>query len=117
MTGSPPTRHLGEPVRRPASAGTLVPVEVWGFIWLMLVLKIPVAALLWLVWWAVRQTPEPATEGDEGEGGSGRPLVPHPHGGPRLPPHRRPRGPHGDPQPPAPSRCRTPARSREPVER
>ncbi len=84
-------------------------VEEWGFIWLMLVLKIPVAALLWLVWWAVRQQPEPIVDSDDSDGGSGTPRVPLPHGGPRSP-GRRPRGPHGDPSPPAPPRTRSPAR-------
>jgi hypothetical protein len=88
-------------------------VEVWGFIWLMLVLKIPVVAMLWLVWWSVQQTPEPVAD-DEGDGGSGRPRLPHPHDGPRTP-TVRPRGPHGEPAPPAPARTRTPARSRERV--
>jgi hypothetical protein len=84
-------------------------VEEWGFIWLMLVLKIPVAALLWLVWWAVRQQPEPIVDSDDQDGGSGTPRLPLPHGGPRSP-GRRPRGPHGDPSPPAPPRTRSPAR-------
>src|SRR3712207_8766076 len=39
--------------------GTLHPVEAWGFIWIMLVLKIPLVALLWLVWYAVRAKPDP----------------------------------------------------------
>ena len=26
------------------------------FVWMMVVLKIPIAALLWLVWWAVRNS-------------------------------------------------------------
>jgi hypothetical protein len=30
----------------------------WTFLWLMLGLKIPIAALLYLVWWAIHQTPE-----------------------------------------------------------
>ena len=38
-------------------------------IWMALVLKIPIAALLWLVWWAVRQEPEPVGA-DEDDGGS-----------------------------------------------
>ena len=91
-----------------------VAVEEWGFIWLMVVLKIPVAALLWLVWWAVRQPPEPVVDTDEGEGGSAKPLEPRPRGGPRSP-YPRPRGPHGDPSPPAPPRTRTPARARDRV--
>ena len=82
----------------------------------MVVLKIPIAALLWLVWWAVHQQPETVSDPDDGEGGSGRPKAPHPHGGPRTPRHR-PRGPHGEPAPPAPPRTRTGVRSRRPVTR
>ena len=29
----------------------------WGFLWLMLALKIPLAALIYLVWWAIKQEP------------------------------------------------------------
>jgi hypothetical protein len=73
----------------------------WGFVWLMLALKIPIAMLLWLVWWAVKQTPEEAEQPDGGSGGS---RVPHP----RTPsPRPRRRGPHGDPTVPAPARMRT----------
>ena len=28
----------------------------WGFVWLMLVLKIPIAMLLYIVWWAIKQS-------------------------------------------------------------
>src|SRR6266508_3818033 len=31
----------------------------WGFIWLMFILKIPIVALLTIVWWAVKQETEP----------------------------------------------------------
>ena len=34
----------------------------WGFVWLMLVLKIPIAMLLYIVWWAIKQTDEPAPD-------------------------------------------------------
>jgi hypothetical protein len=80
-------------------------VELWGFIWLMLLLKIPVAALLWLVWWAVHAAPEPeiATDGDDDGGIGDR----HPHRPRPIPPTPRRRGPHGEPQPPAPPRTRT----------
>jgi hypothetical protein len=79
----------------------------WGFVWLMLVLKIPVAALLYIVWWAIKQ--EQPTPGTSGEGGTKTP--PHP----RRPLPRSPRrGPHGEPQVPAPARTRTVhARARE----
>ena len=71
------------------------------FIWMMLVLKIPIVALLWIVWWASRP-PEPVE--DEGGGGSDRRPEPHP---PVLPQAPRTRGPHGAPLP-APPRVRTP---------
>jgi hypothetical protein len=29
----------------------------WGFLLLMLALKIPIAALIYIVWWAVKQEP------------------------------------------------------------
>lgn len=59
------------------------------FIWLMVALKIPIAALLYLVHWAIKQTPE--TAGDQG-GGTVRPRDLHPRD--RLPRSPR-RGPHG----------------------
>ena len=83
-------------------------MEAWGFIWIMFVLKIPLVALLWLVWYAVKATPEPVAEDDE-DGGIGKPW-PHDPRGPGRP---RTRGPHGDPVVPAPPRSRTPAQARE----
>ena len=88
---------------------TLRFVEAWGFIWIMLVLKIPLVALLWLVWYAVRATPEPIAADDDGDGGIGKPR-PHDPRGPGKP---RRRGPHGDPLVPAPPRTRTTATSRD----
>jgi hypothetical protein len=76
----------------------------WGFIWLMLVLKIPIAALLYIVWWAVHQDTEPETGADE-DGGTK--VHPRPDHRPRRPKPPRPRGPHGGTQPPAPARTRT----------
>ena len=86
--------------------------EVWGFIWIMLALKIPLAMLLYIVWWAVNAEPEP-TPGDDGDGGIGH------RGDPRRPspPAPRRRAPHGDPVLPSPPRTRTPATSRTPVAR
>jgi hypothetical protein len=86
-------------------------VEAWGFIWIMLVLKIPLALLLYTVWWAVKATPEPV-ETDGGDGGSGDREPPEPKP-PRWP---RRRGPHGEPVVPPPPRTRTPAFSRDRVE-
>jgi hypothetical protein len=76
----------------------------WTFVYLMLILKLPIAGLLWLVWWAVHQEDtqeEPVVKGDDG--GTRKPR-PHPR--PPLP--RRPRrGPHGAPAPAPPARTRT----------
>jgi hypothetical protein len=82
----------------------------WGFLWLMLALKIPIGGLLYIVWWAVHQTDEPATAPQSDDGGTKRPR--HPHGPlPRTPR----RGPHNTPAPAAPPRVRSAvvARSRE----
>jgi hypothetical protein len=77
----------------------------WGFVWMMVVLKIPIIALLWIVWWAIHQTDEAIEHPSEG-GGSDR----HPHrGGPRRPRPPR-RGPHAEPAPRAPSRVRASGR-------
>ena len=71
------------------------------FIYMMLVLKIPICALLYIVWWAIKSTPD--VEGSDEDGGSKR----WPHG-PRPPrnPHPR-RGPHAEPPPAAPARTRS----------
>ena len=85
-------------------------MELAGFLFLMFALKIPLGLLLWLVWWAIRQTPEEAGERQgDGDGGSRvqRPRQPFPH--------RPRRGPHGEPALAAPPRVRTTvARSRTP---
>ncbi len=80
-------------------------MTTWTFIWLMVLLKIPIVALFLIVRWAVAQTPEDATGQDGGIGPRPAPLHPH-HPRSRLP--RRPRrGPHGDLSPSAPARMRT----------
>jgi hypothetical protein len=81
-------------------------MEAMTFIWMFVVLKIPVVMLLTLVWWAAK-TPEPAVPGEE-DGGSRRF---DPHGGPRAPRPPR-RGPHAGGPPPAPKRIRTDASGR-----
>jgi hypothetical protein len=75
----------------------------WTFVYLMLGLKLPIAALLWIVWWAVHQTPEEdGIPTGPDDGGSKRPVHP------RRPFPRRPRrGPHGDPPLASPPRTRT----------
>jgi hypothetical protein len=89
-------------VRGTARAGMVRPVG-WGFVWLMFILKIPIVALLTIVWWAVRAEPEETEDhGSGGDGGSKHPRHP------RKPFPRRPRrGPHGDPAVPAPPRTRS----------
>jgi hypothetical protein len=57
----------------------------WTLFFMIVVLKIPMAAALWIVWWAVKQEPEP----DESIGDD-RP-------GPRRKPPRRPRSPRRGP--------------------
>jgi hypothetical protein len=72
---------------------------------MLVVLKIPVIALLCLVWWAVKQEPEPA-EGDPRERlrrGPDHPRTPH-----RPTPPRR--GPHAEPRPATPPRIRARAK-------
>jgi hypothetical protein len=74
------------------------------FIFMMLALKIPIVALICLVWWAIKQEPEPASS-PGGEGGTKVP--PHPRH-PRRPLPRPPRrGPHGGQVVPSPPRVRS----------
>jgi hypothetical protein len=73
----------------------------WGLIWLMLALKIPLAGLIYIVWWAIHQEPDEATSGEDDGGIRRNPRHP------RKPFPRHPRrGPHGDLAPLAPSRVR-----------
>jgi len=67
---------------------------VWEFIFMMLILKIPIAYLCLVVWWAVRaepNPPEPALLPAEA-----LPPEPRPPWRPRRSRRRRP-GPHGSP--------------------
>lgn len=75
----------------------------WTFIYLMFVLKIPIAALFWIVWWAVHAEPTPAGERGVGDDGGTHTDRVHPHR--PFPRHPR-RGPHGDSPAPAPKRVR-----------
>lgn len=85
---------------------------LWFSIWFLVILKIPIAYLLYVIWWAVKDPPAPTTgpdfrtaaTPDAGGGGVGGEV----HG--RLPkrpvPGRRP-GPHGTPvRRPAPVHAR-----------
>ncbi|HEU0024104.1 MAG TPA: hypothetical protein VFQ12_05715 [Thermoleophilaceae bacterium] len=84
----------------------------WAVFWLAVVLKLPIGALLYIVWWAAKEPPLPEPE----DGGGGAPRRDGPH--PRLrPPHPPRRGPHADPVPVAPSRVRAGSgRPRRPAE-
>ncbi|HVC84184.1 MAG TPA: hypothetical protein VNC12_02930 [Solirubrobacteraceae bacterium] len=77
----------------------------WTFIWLMLLLKIPIGGLLWIVWWAIHKTDEPVVGGDEDGGskvrGPSHPRAPRPHR-----PYAPRRGPHAGARPAAPPRTR-----------
>jgi hypothetical protein len=81
-------------------------VDAWTFVWLFLILKIPIVALFLLIRWAVRE-PDPEVEprGDGGIGPRSRPRQPH-HPRSRLPRTPR-RGPHGEPAPTSPQRMRS----------
>jgi hypothetical protein len=82
-------------------------VEVWTFIWLMLILKIPIVGLLLLVRWAIRQDPEGEATNEQDGGIGPRPQPVHPlHPRARLPRSPR-RGPHGEPAFAPPPRVRT----------
>lgn len=60
----------------------------WPIFYLMVILKIPVAALLYLVWWAIRQTDTPSEpETDDGHGFRRRSPGPKRPRGPRRGPH------------------------------
>jgi hypothetical protein len=69
----------------------------WTFIFLMVVLKLPIVALLLLVFWAIRQQPDNGDQQGDDEGGSHKPRHPRP---PLQPLPRR--GPHHGARPPAP---------------
>jgi hypothetical protein len=71
----------------------------WAMFFLFVALKVPLIALCWLVWWAIRQVPED----DEQPGGDGGRRRPHP---PKPLPRAPRRGPHGDRAPLSPPRVR-----------
>jgi hypothetical protein len=74
--------------------------DFWGIFWLAVVMKVPIAALLWLVFWAIRSVPE--TAGDE-RGDGGQRIDQGPRDRPPRPPRR---GPHRERPPVAPERTR-----------
>ena len=72
----------------------------WPIFFLAVILKIPVAALLYLVWWAVHQTPEI----EEAPPGADDHELRHWRRGPRRPrdPRRGPHAPDARPLPDCP---------------
>jgi hypothetical protein len=70
-------------------------------LYLFVALKLPIVAACLIIWWAVRQEPEPDEEPARGDGG--KKVRPHP---PRRLPRAPRRGPHGDPLPLPPPRVR-----------
>ncbi|MFL5827108.1 MAG: hypothetical protein ACJ76V_11350 [Thermoleophilaceae bacterium] len=72
---------------------------VWTFVFLFLILKIPVVAAIWLCWWAGKDAPIEPGEDDGGTGDRPHPRAP-------LPSLPRRRGPHGDGPPASPARVR-----------
>jgi hypothetical protein len=78
------------------------------FIWMAVVLKIPIVALLWICWWAINAEPEPAAE-ESNDGGDGGGHAPRP----RRPRHPQ-RGDHAGLPPRPPARTRATARDSVP---
>jgi hypothetical protein len=67
---------------------------LWFTLWFLVILKLPALYLAWVIWWAVKDPPEPHSAGDaesaDGDGPSWRPSQDRR----RLPVRR---GPHGGP--------------------
>jgi hypothetical protein len=95
-------RRMMSSDRYPSHAGTIRSVDVPLFVWMFIVLKVPIVAALLLIWWAV-QEPEPEPSVGEDDGGSRCRRDPAPRPGRPRPPRR---GPHAAPPPPAPARVR-----------
>ena len=63
---------------------------VWEILFVLLILKIPVAYVCFVIWWAVKAEPEPGFDGEPGSGqwlpwrrrSGSRPPRTGPHGGP-----------------------------------
>ena len=85
-------------------------VDVWTFIWLMFLLKIPIVALFLIVRWAVEQTPEAAPGEDGGIGP--RPRRATRTARARAGRARRAAGPHGEPPPRRRRACARSSRAR-----
>lgn len=72
----------------------------WTMFYLFVALKIPILLAIWIVWWAVKQEPDPSEDvRDDGGTGTRRHPVPPLPRAPR-------RGPHGEHALPSPPRVR-----------
>jgi hypothetical protein len=81
----------------------------WTFLWLILLMKIPIGGMFWLIWWTIKKADqEPAGDGGDDDGGSKLRAQPHRH--PRTPrpyaPRGPRRGPHAGSPPASPRRVR-----------
>jgi hypothetical protein len=89
---------------------------LWFTIWFLVILKIPAAYLAYVIWWAVKDPPEPSTGPAQGWAGSsndgGGVGGPSRRRRPPTPIHGRRPGPHG-----VPARRPAPVRARERVTR
>lgn len=89
---------------------------LWLTIWFMVILKIPIAYLAYVIWWAVKDPPQPglgpAMGGLDEDGRDGGGFGPRRSARRARVPGRRP-GPHGSPaRRPVPGFARARARSR-----
>jgi hypothetical protein len=85
----------------------------WTFVYLMFFLKLPIVAMLWIVWWAVHNVDEdPPVDNSENDDDGGIGRLEHPRG-PKPRPARR--GPHPGQPPAPPARTRTTRPSRTPA--
>ena len=76
---------------------------IWEVVFVLLILKLPVAYVCWVIWWAVKSEPELGLEGEN-------------DGGTRWTPwRRRRRGPRGPRNGPHGSPTRTATRTPPPV--
>jgi hypothetical protein len=68
--------------------------QVWEFVFLMLIMKLPIAYICWVVYWAVKSEPRPPEYAELPAR-----LEPEPRPPWSRPERRRPRrhGPHGSP--------------------
>ena len=77
----------------------------WAFFFLFVVLKLPVVAAFWLIWWAIRSEPTVTDDVAGDDGGGGR--CPRLRRGRRPRPRSPRRGPHAASAPEPPRRVRS----------